>query len=184
VAAGLLLLCALGGAAFLLWPRPPPPLAVFTPVPRPSPSPGPSPQALIAVHVTGAVASPGVYRLQSGSRAEDAVVLAGGLTEDADAASLNLAARLADGQQLVVRPKLAGAAERSSAADAGGGRINLNLASIAELDTLPGVGPALAQRIVERRQRSGPYESVEQLRDERILPGSTYERVRDRLTVE
>jgi competence protein ComEA len=60
---------------------------------------------------------------------------------------------------------------------------HLNLASAADLDGLPGVGPVLAQRIVERRQRSGPYQAVEQLRDEKILPASTYERVKDLVSI-
>jgi competence protein ComEA len=138
---------------------------------------------MLVVHVTGAVANPGVYRVPGGSRAEDAIGAAGGLTEDGDAGSLNLAARLVDGQQVVVRTKGAGAREREPGLELKG-KINLNLATIADLDGLPGVGPALAQRIVERRQRSGPYETIEQLRDERILPAATYERVKELVAVD
>jgi competence protein ComEA len=138
----------------------------------------------VAVHIAGAVASPGVYRVPAGSRAEDAITLAGGLTEDADAASINQAARLVDGQQVLVRAKTPAPAERASSSGASpGGKLNLNLASAADLDGLPGVGPVLAQRIVERRQRSGPYQAVEQLRDEKILPASTYERVKDLVSI-
>ena len=176
----MLLLGAGLGAAYLLWPRPPPPLAVVTPSPRPTASPVP----FMAVHVVGAVANPGVYRVPAGSRAEDAISLAGGLAEEADAASVNQAARLVDGQQLLVRAQTPAPAERgSSVGTTLGGKLNLNMASAADLDGLPGVGPVLAQRIVERRQRSGPYQAVEQLRDEKILPASTYERVKDLVSI-
>jgi competence protein ComEA len=142
---------------------------------------------LLVVHVTGAVAHPGVYRLAASSRTEDAIALAGGLAEGADPASLNLAARLVDGQQVNVRAKVqpVGESAASAAAEAKPiARLNLNSASLADLDALPGLGPALAQRVVERRQRSGPYQAVEQLRDERILPAATYERIKDLVTLD
>jgi competence protein ComEA len=142
---------------------------------------------LIVVHVTGAVAHPGVYRLAASSRAEDAIALAGGLAEGADPASLNLAARLVDGQQVNVRAKVQSAGEGATSAQTEArpnARLNLNSASLADLDALPGLGPALAQRVVERRQRSGPYQAIEQLRDERILPATTYERIKDLVTLD
>lgn len=163
-----------GVAAALLWPRPAPPLAVSTPTARPTPSPAPP----LVVHVLGAVGSPGVYQLPSGSRVEEAVRLAGGLSEDADAGSVNLAARLVDGQQLVVRSR-----SQPSADAKAGGKLNINAATLADLDALPGVGPVLAQRIFERRQRLGLFERIEQLRDERLLPNATYERIKDLISV-
>ena len=99
------------------------------------------------------------------------------------AADARVTAYTLDGQQVVVRTKGAGAREREPGLELKG-KINLNLATIADLDGLPGVGPALAQRIVERRQRSGPYETIEQLRDERILPAATYERVKELVAVD
>lgn len=168
----------------MLWPRPAPPLVILTPTARATASPSP----LLVVHVIGAVAAPGVYRLASGSRVEQAVAQAGGFTEEADPTSLNLAAAVVDGQQVVVRSRpvaqatleAGGAVVASVRSD---GRVNLNQATAADLDQLPGIGPVLAQRIVERRQRSGPFQSVEQLRDEKLVPGPTYERVKDLVTV-
>jgi competence protein ComEA len=181
LAAGTLFLAAATTAGLLLWPRPAPPIAVSTVTPRPSASPLPT----LVVHVVGEVTVPGVYYLPTGARVTDAVELAGGLAESADPASLNLAARLIDGQQVVVRargaspePSLAGGSATS------GGKLNLNRASASELDTLPGLGPALSGRIVDRRQRLGPFQSVEQLRDERLVPTATYDRIKDLLIVD
>jgi competence protein ComEA len=109
---------------------------------------------------------------------------AGGLAEGADPASLNLAARLVDGQQVNVRAKVQPAGEGAAAEARPNARLNLNSASLADLDALPGLGPALAQRVIERRQRSGPYQTIEQLRDERILPAATYERIKDLVTLD
>ena len=93
---------------------------------------------------------------------------------------------LVDGQQLIVRskppprPSPEAGAPPAAAAKADGG-LNLNQASAADLDQLPGIGPTLAQRIVERRQRLGPFQSVEQLLEEKLVPAPTYERIKDLL---
>jgi competence protein ComEA len=155
-------------------------MAVITPTVRPTPSPAPA----VLVHVVGAVATPGVYRLPAGARVEQAITAAGGLTDEADPASINLAALLADGQQVVVKAHPASRpAADPAAVSAKGGKLNINTASAADLDQLPGIGPTLAQRIVDRRQRLGPFQSVEQLRDEKLVPTATYERIRDLVTV-
>jgi competence protein ComEA len=164
----------------MLWPRPSAPVVVATPRPTASPSP------LVAVHVVGAVAQPGLYTLPADRRVADAVAQAGGFVDDADPTSLNLAARLVDGQQVVVRARAQPTAERAQVASDSrpASKLNLNQASAAELDALPGVGQALAQRILERRQRLGPFTAIEQLRDERILPSATFERVKDLVTLQ
>lgn len=124
----------------------------------------------VIVSVVGSVARPGLVTLPSGSRVSDAVAAAGGLVPPADQASVNLAAVIADGQQIVVgapgAPGPSGAPAGASAA-APGGKLNLNTATAAELDALPGVGPVLAQRIVDHRDQ-GPFTSVDQLDD---VPG-------------
>lgn len=184
VGAGL----ALAAVAVVL-PRPTaqPPIVAAGATPRPSPSPPPP----ITVHVAGAVQVPGVYRLEAGARIEDAVAAAGGFAEQADPDSLNLAARLQDGQQIVVRlqaspggPGTGATGAGAPGPAAGGGKLRLNQASRADLEVLPGVGPSIAQRIVERRQRLGPFTAVEQLRDERLVNGPTFERLRDLVSVE
>ena len=138
-------------AAFLLWPAAP--AAVPLVIGGPSP-----PAAAITVHVSGAVATPGLVELPAGSRVADAVVAAGGALPGADLAALNLAAPLVDGQQLVV-PELSGDAP----AVASDGRVRINTADAAALDALPGVGPVLAARIVAHRDAHGPFAVIEDL---------------------
>jgi competence protein ComEA len=125
----------------------------------------------VMVQVAGEVARPGVYRVPAGSRVTDAVERAGGLTRRADQAGVNLVARVQDGQQVVVPRRGAGAgvvgAAASGAAGAGGppsGPVSLSSATVAQLDTLDGIGPTLAQRIVEYRQAHGGFSSIDQLR--------------------
>ncbi|MFF2347472.1 ComEA family DNA-binding protein [Pseudarthrobacter sp. NPDC058119] len=135
---------------------------------------------LVVVHVAGAVATPGVIRLQQGGRVDDAIAAAGGAAPDADVNRLNLALVVEDGQKIYVPqrgepvpagPDAAGAegAGPGNPAPAGaqpgapGGKVNLNTADAAELDTLPKVGPVLAQRIVDWRKDHGPFKSVEEL---------------------
>ena len=168
LAVGVIGMVAVGVAAlFLQRPMAPPiivqPPASPTPVVATRPSPAPSPTAVILVDVGGEVAHPGLYQLPLGSRVNDAVTIAGGPSEAGDVQRLNLAARLADGQQVRVPAK----AERRATADPGDlttpARVNINTASLAELDSLPGVGPVIAQRIVAHRMQQGPFLSVEQL---------------------
>lgn len=116
--------------------------------------------AQLYVHVSGAVASPGLYRLRDGSRVVDAIAVAGGFGDDADESGVNLARPVADGEQLVV-PRVGESTAGQAAA--GDGRVNLNSATLEELDTLPRIGPAMAQRIVEWRTANGRFTSVEDL---------------------
>jgi competence protein ComEA len=155
------------------------------------------PPAQLVVHVAGAVMSPGVVHLAGGSRVVDAVRAAGGLRADADPDRTNLAAPLTDGQRVVVpvlgQPLpsdvvLPGAPvepDGGSGADATGtaGPIDLNAATEAELDTLPGVGPATAQAIVAHREAEGPFRTVDDLLDVRGIGEAKLEAVRDLVTV-
>ena len=122
------------------------------------------------VHVSGAVARPGLYRLEGGARLVDAVAAAGGFAEDADEAGVNLARPVSDGEQVVV--PVVGAAPPAGSGAAGGGaaggvagdaRVNLNTATVADLDTLPRVGPAIAQRIIDWRTTNGRFSAVDDL---------------------
>jgi competence protein ComEA len=122
--------------------------------------------ALLVVHVAGAVRQPGVYELPDGSRVEDAITAAGGARPGARLELLNLAAQLVDGQQVLVprrgSPPPAGP---SSGAPAGAppAPVRLNTASVEELDALPGIGPVTAQNIVDYRSEHGPFASIEEL---------------------
>ncbi|MBM3680002.1 MAG: ComEA family DNA-binding protein [Actinobacteria bacterium] len=126
----------------------------------------PVPEEPVIVHVTGAVREPGVYALPRGSRVVDAIERAGGITRQGNAVALNLASLLADGEQVLV-PELApiGAVPEAGAGYATGttGLVHLNGASVEDLDALPGIGPATAERIIAWRDEHGGFSSVEQL---------------------
>lgn len=126
----------------------------------------------LLVHVLGAVAAPGLVELSPGSRVVDAVAAAGGFTADADPAGVNLARLVTDGEQLVVlavgqAPPVGptGTATGGAGAVGADGVVHLNTADVAALDTLPRIGPALAQRILDWRDANGPFTSVDQLLD-------------------
>jgi competence protein ComEA len=128
--------------------------------------------AAVVVSVVGLVAQPGLVTLPAGARVADAVQAAGGLLPEADPASVNLAALVTDGAQIAVGVPGVGAGPGGGVGEATGpgvgSRIDLNTATAGELDALPGIGPVLAQRIVDHRTRHGPFEAVEELDD---VPG-------------
>ena len=123
----------------------------------------------VVVDVVGAVRRPGLYRLEQGSRIADAVARAGGATGKADLALVNLAAPLADGEQVVVPKRGApGAAGSGGGAAAGGpgvstGPVHLSTATLDQLDSLPGIGPVTAQKILDYRAKHGAFNSVDEL---------------------
>lgn len=133
---------------------------------------GPAPEAApeladsgeLVVYVSGAVLAPDVYRLPAGARVKDAVAAAGGLGPDAAGEQVNLAEPLSDAQHVHV-PARAAAAPQAAAAGPGEGLIDLNRASAAELEELPGVGATLAGRILARREERGPYREIGELRE-------------------
>jgi competence protein ComEA len=152
-------------------PAPPPPEPT-TAAPSGSP-PAAAPvaadaSATVVVSVVGLVTRPGLVTLPQGSRVADAVAAAGGLLPDADPATVNLAAVVADGEQIAVGVPGASPAAGAATGAAGPGPVDLNRATAADLDALPGIGPVLAQRIVDHREQEGAFRSVEQLDD---VPG-------------
>lgn len=123
----------------------------------------------IYVHVSGAVASPGLYELEEGSRVASAVEAAGGFADDAAPESVNLARKLEDGEMVVVSRKSEVGVEAAAQGGEAGetvstGIVNINTASEAELETLPGIGPTMAQRIVSDRKANGAYKTVDDLK--------------------
>jgi competence protein ComEA len=161
LAAGVaaLLVLVFAGKVLLRPARPavPPPARIAAPVARAS-----SPS--LFVNVVGAVRRPGLYRLKDGSRVADAVTRAGGPTPKARIELLNLAARIADGEQIVVpRRGAAGPAAATSGGAAAAGPVHLNSATLEQLDALPGVGPVTAQKILDYRQQHGAFGSVDEL---------------------
>jgi competence protein ComEA len=134
----------------------------------------------VVVDVTGAVASPGVYRLPAGSRVTDAVQRAGGATSRAELEAVNLAARLADGQQVVVPERGPGGTAAAGAASEDG-PISLGTATVEQLDTIDGIGPVTAADIVEFRDQHGGLSSVDQLDQISGIGPATMEALRGRL---
>lgn len=138
----------------------------------------------IVVHVAGAVAAPGVYELPAGARVAEAIEAAGGAAPDADLDRLNLAARLADGQRVhVARVGAPNDAGGSAAATDDGSLVNLNTATPAELESLPGIGPVLAQAIIEAREARGGFRSIRDLLAVRGIGEGRFADVRAHVTV-
>jgi competence protein ComEA len=136
----------------------------------------------VVVDVTGAVARPGVYRLPAGARVTDAVDRAGGVTGGALLEAINLAARLADGQQVVVPKEGPGGAPLATVgAMAEEGPISLGSATAEQLDTIDGIGPVTAQKIVEYRDQQGGLASVDQLDQVSGIGPATMQSLRARL---
>ncbi len=134
----------------------------------------------ICVHVCGQVRQPGVVMLPEGSRAWEAVEAAGGLADEASQAAVNLAAVLRDGEKLYI-PALDEAVE---ADETDGGLVNLNTADAGRLQTLPGIGESRAADILSYREKSGGFRSVEEIMQVPGIKESTYEKIRDKITVD
>jgi competence protein ComEA len=135
----------------------------------------------VVVDVTGAVARPGVYRLPAGARVTDAVERAGGASGGALLEAINLAARLADGQQVVVPKRGPAGAPLAVAGVSEEGPISLGTATVEQLDTIEGIGPVTAQDIVEFRDEHGGLSSVDQLDQVSGIGPATMESLRSRL---
>lgn len=132
-------------------------------------------ESAIYVHVVGEVANPGLYELALGAKAADAIEAAGGLTKDAQAASVNLARTLIDGEQLVVLS----ISDQAS----GNSKISINQASATELDQLPGIGPALSERIIAHREQIGGFRAIEELTEVSGIGPKLFAKIRDQLTL-
>jgi competence protein ComEA len=199
---GALVTAILMGGAFLLWGRPEPPPIVLhppptvTPLPLPTTTPTPAP---LTVYVSGAVVAPGLYSLPAGARAGHALEAAGGLLPDADPAAVNQATLLWDGAQVHVPlqgetasvPPPGASTSPANGVDgairsgpvipvAAPGLININTATAAELETLPGIGPARAEDIIANR----PYASIEELERVPGIGPAILEQLRDLVTVQ
>jgi competence protein ComEA len=124
----------------------------------------------VLVHVVGKVANPGVVELPSGSRVQDAIEAAGGATKDSALATVNLARTVVDGEQIVVGVAASGGSSS---------RISINSASLEQLQELPGVGPVIAERIVQWREFNGPFQSIDELTEVSGIGPSMIEQIRD-----
>ena len=131
---------------------------------------------LLFVDVAGKVIHPGVYQLPQGSRAIDAITMAGGAKSGIDLSDINLAHILIDGEQLYVGGSVSSGGTRR-------GKININRASKSEFDSLPGIGPVLAARIITYRTKNGPFASVEDLQKVSGIGGSKFDDIKDLLRI-
>jgi competence protein ComEA len=160
----------------------------------------PEPEGTIAVHIEGAVATPGLVTVPAGARLADVLAAAGGLRSDADVSGLNVAARVADAQRIIIlrvepTPNPASTALTSapdaprdvtaaSSATVTSDVIDLNTADVELLETLPGIGPVLAQRIVDYRDQNGPFRSVDDLEAISGISARLIEEIRPLVTVD
>lgn len=146
---------------------------------------------MLCVHVCGAVNNSGVYYLEAGSRVHEAVEMAGGFTQDAAEEYINLAQELEDGQQVYI-PTLeealeqglsAGSSASSSGTDSSDGLININTATSEQLQTLSGIGESKAAAIISYREENGDFGSIEDIKNVSGIGDSTYEKIKDYITV-
>lgn len=142
----------------------------------------------VIVHVAGLVNKPGLYELEEGSRIADAIGKAGGVKPEAYLDGINLAAKLEDGNQIVI-PSAYDKSQSVQGGESSGNngelysRININTATADELDGLPGIGPSYADRIIKYRKENGPFSSVEQLEEIKGIGPSVLEEIRDMVTI-
>jgi len=139
--------------------------------------------AEVIVNVAGKVANPGVYKLPLGSRVVDAINLAGNQLKGVDISDINLARVLVDGEQILVGTPPSVAGKKAAAKISASNPLDLNRATIAQLDTLPGIGPVTAQRILDYRSKVGRINSVDELKKISGLGGAKFEEIKNLLRV-
>lgn len=181
---GFLVLIIIAGTVMLLWGKN-----------RETPAGKEKTQGEIRVDLEGAVKKPGVYSLKEGSIFEDLLKIAGGFEENADQAKiaqeLNRAEELSDGQKIYIPFKGEVAGEKTETTSSAGssqssqmvGKININTATAEELDTLSGIGPAYAKRIIDYRTANGGFKSIDQIQEIKGIGPKTFEKIKDQITI-
>jgi competence protein ComEA len=179
-----LILLVLAGLVFFQTHRPEPdPILLSTATPLPSPEASPTARPM-RVYVSGAVKQPDVYALPPDSIVKDALLAAGGPASEADLDRINLALAVTDGQQIHV-PRLGEdnlPVEPASDLPDPEAKININTADQATLESLPGIGPALAQRILDYRQANGPFGKADDIMEVSGIGPATFEQIRGLIT--
>ncbi|GIH03120.1 competence protein ComEA [Rhizocola hellebori] len=161
------------GAAYLVWQAQPDPVTV--PMLATTMASGQPNPAELVVAVSGQVQRPGLVRLPAGARVADALQAAGGALPGTDLSAVNLARKVVDGELIAIGVVVTGAAQA--------GPLNLNTATLAQLDALPGVGPVLAQRIIDMRAKRGGFTKVDELRQVDGIGEETFARLKDLVVV-
>lgn len=181
----LFVVVLVGTIFFLRRPESSATITLTTATPRPTAT-----AVSIIVDVRGAVNKPGVYTLPAGSRVQDALARAGDVLTNADTRTLNLARRVNDGEQIhvptlgevtVPPPTMARGAPTPTRLAS---KININTATLAELDTLPGIGPAIAQRIIDYRTQNGDFKTIEEIKKVRGIGDALFNQIKDLITVQ
>jgi competence protein ComEA len=187
----LLNLVVLGGMFFFLRRSEPVPITIVPPEPTATPLPTPTPRPL-RVYVSGAVVHPDVYELPYDSIVKDAIEAAGGPTGEADLDRINLARRVCEEEQIYVpqegeeSPPVSppSGPSLSSPSSQASGKVNINTATAEELCTLPGIGPVKAESIIDYRTTNGPFQSIEDIENVRGIGDATFEKLKDKITVQ
>ncbi len=166
-------------------PEPGPALMTITLQPRSTLDPSTPTPALINVYVSGAVNHPDVYTLPLGSLVKDAIAKAGGATADADLDHVNLAVKLSDQMQVYVPRKGEAVATPNSRSGSAAitAPININTATLEELDRLPGIGPSIAQAIIDYRTANGPFKTIEDINNVKGIGDALFAKIKDSITV-
>lgn len=154
------------------------------PVGNPTPVTSPAPSLVIYVDVAGKVKAPGVYQLPDGSRVIDAITIAGGTRRGVDTSHINLARKLVDGEQILVSSKkYESISPTSSRKMVFTGKVSINTGTKAQFDSLPGIGPVLAQRIIDHRGKNGPFSQVSDIQNVSGIGAAIFAQISDRLTL-
>lgn len=171
--AGFIILGVLLGAGILLIVTRPPRGTPITLLPAPSPAP-------ISVYVSGRVNQAGLYTLPRGSRVNDAILAAGGFSEDADSGAINLAKVLEDGEQINIPEVIKGSVSSGStrASDPSLILVDINTATLEQLDILPEIGPKTAQEIIDYRNANGPFVGIEDIMDVPGIGQITFDKIK------
>lgn len=137
----------------------------------------------IQVHVTGEVNKPGLYKINKDSRLWDAIMAAGGFSANADQNSINLAKTVEDGEQIIINSKEPAQVTQNNTETTTNGKININTADSTALQTLSGVGPSTAQKIIDYRTQNGKFKSIDDLKKISGIGEKTFEKFKDKICV-
>ncbi len=142
------------------------------------------PTRMVYIDVAGKVKSPGVYQLPEGSRVIDAIEIAGGVRRGVDTSHINLARKLVDGEQVLITSKKFQAITPSSGRKSiFTGKVSINSGTKAQFDSLPGIGPVLAQRILDHRSKNGPFSQISDIQNVSGIGASIFAQIAERLTL-
>lgn len=144
----------------------------------------PAPGLVIYIDVAGKVKSPGVYQLPDGSRVIDAITIAGGVRRGVDTSHINLARKLVDGEQvLITSKKFQSISPSTGRKSIFTGKVSINSGTKAQFDSLPGIGPVLAQRIIDHRNKNGPFAQISDIQNVSGIGASIFAQIAGRLTL-